>query len=141
MDLVKAVADYLREQDSLANVRVLTRPYVARRDGSRPLPYVVLKQSGDERTVGSSSYVPYMATVIDAQCYGATPRDCRLTAFAVKLALKNLRTKESGDMLLYSATDSGGPIDGIESQTGWYYTFISMAVRHDERTVAERSMV
>ena len=141
IDVVKAVASYLRDDSKLAGVTILTNPFerTSARGKNRPLPYMVLRQTGDEPSAGSETFVPVSGVRLDAQCYGKTHSEGRVIAATVRIVMKALATVEKEGVVLYASTDSAGPIDGEEEQVGWPFTFLSFAVRHDERTTAERS--
>ena len=110
-----------------------------------PRPAVLLKYSGG---IQREDYVPLQRPRVDVTCYGRTFQEADYVNRVVQPVLKNIYRKVprvwkdnnvvlDTRVLLHSAQQVGGPIQGREQGTKWPYSFSAWSVLAAERATLE----
>ena len=98
-----------------------------------PRPAVLLKYSGGIQPGG---YARLQRPRVDVSCYGRTFQEADYVNRVVQPVLKNITREVPKDtgVLLHSAQQVGGPIQGREQGTKWPYSFSAWSVLAAEQT-------
>ena len=88
--------------------------------GHMPRPAIVIAASGGGSLgPGARSYVPWVVTRVDVQCYGAAPYGAFEVHSAVYEVMTQLRRTTIDTTVLKDAVVAGGPIQSRDTNTDW----------------------
>jgi len=124
IDTLHAVVDLLAGNTAVAAL-VVKRVYGAElpeftpHEGTlMPRKCIVAKYAGSGR-LGENDYLPIHEPRIDLLCYGETPYEADRVRRSTYKVMKELKRKVQGDVVLFRATHSGGPVQLRDGDTGW----------------------
>jgi len=141
VDVLAGLIEFLLADSALyalAEQRVFGAEVPASEAGKMPRQAVVARFAGGGASApGASDWTEHCNFRVDFFCYGETPIKAEEVRRAVHTAIKNLaRYVTGGDVLLHSATLSGGPIFLRDPDTDWPLVFESWLLYAAECAVA-----
>ncbi len=105
-------------------------------DAKSILKTIVIKRSGMGASAGDRSRIELSRPRFDVFSYGETPSEAASLDLAAYDALKQMIPHTEGSCRMLDAVLVAGPVDLIEEDTGWPFTFRTYLV-----TVAEVAVV
>ena len=118
-DIIGATRDFLASVFDLAallDTRIFAVELPASQSGAMPRKALVISPAGG---LGSNDFVEIAGIRFDLLCYGETPGEADRVRRAAHGALQQMSRKTHLDVILHSATLSGGPTHFRDQDTDW----------------------